>query len=229
MARILIYEVAIQKIVDLIITRRLQPGERLPAERELAKELQISRACIREALQALSSTRVVKIRRGSGIYVNVLNEAVLARHLRKEPSKEEILDGVRNIVEMRKLLETHGFQQAAKTVTHEQLHLLHSHEAHEYSRLLSGDYYRSGANMDFENLILTFQPNSLLTNTHGNLNETWKMYMQQLNAIAMPLDIRHRDHLAVILAIESGSAKQIAKAVSVHLDGTFEAVKRLTQ
>ena len=45
------------------------PGARLPAERELAQQLGVSRPSVREALIALEVEGVVEVRMGSGIYV----------------------------------------------------------------------------------------------------------------------------------------------------------------
>lgn len=229
---VLIYEVAIQEIVKLIVSNKLQPGDKLPAERDLAKTLNISRACIREALQVLSTNYIVQIKPGSGIYVNILDEAVLGRYVAQEISKSDVLLVLKNIAEMRMVLETHGFQQASKIITPEQLHRLYSHEATEFTTMQNFDSLKTGtamAGMDLEQLILSFQPNTLLTSTHGRLNVTWKTYMNRIDSVALPPDIRHRDHITIIMAIESKNPKQIAKAVAAHLDGTVLAIEKLTQ
>ena len=44
-------------------------GSRLPSERELAEQLQVSRASIREALIALEIEGYVEVRVGSGVFV----------------------------------------------------------------------------------------------------------------------------------------------------------------
>ncbi len=227
MAKILIYEVAVHEIINLIRKQNLQPGDQLPTERELVKQLHISRACIREALQVLASNYLVTIKPGSGIYVNVLDETVMKRYLGKEQTKEDLLNSIKDIVEMRKLIETHGFQQTARTVTTEQLHRFYSHEANEYATYLNEEVGPTGASMDLEQLILTCQPNAVLASTHARLGEAWKRYMAQLNVVALPPDIRHRDHLAMIMAVEKNQPKLIIKAVANHLDGTLDAVERM--
>ena len=44
-------------------------GSRLPAERDLSKQLSVSRSSVREALIALEVEGWVEVRTGSGIYV----------------------------------------------------------------------------------------------------------------------------------------------------------------
>lgn len=53
---------------DLIAAGEFAPGSRLPAERELAAQLGVSRPSVREALIALEVEGWVEVRIGSGIY-----------------------------------------------------------------------------------------------------------------------------------------------------------------
>ena len=53
---------------DLISRGDLKPGDRLPAERELALQIGVSRPSVRAGLQALGAMGVVDSRRGSGTY-----------------------------------------------------------------------------------------------------------------------------------------------------------------
>jgi len=68
---------AVQKQIELLILRGiLRPGERLPAERELAEKLDVSRPSLREALANLQSRGLVVSRPGAGIFVaDVLGSA----------------------------------------------------------------------------------------------------------------------------------------------------------
>lgn len=61
-------EVAAQ-IQAKILDGSLSPGERLPAERELATTLRVNRSSVREALKKLEQLRLVSIQRGSGARV----------------------------------------------------------------------------------------------------------------------------------------------------------------
>jgi GntR family transcriptional repressor for pyruvate dehydrogenase complex len=54
---------------DLIQQGKLKPGERLPAERELAEMLQVSRPTLRAGLRSLAALGVLESRHGSGTYV----------------------------------------------------------------------------------------------------------------------------------------------------------------
>jgi DNA-binding FadR family transcriptional regulator len=63
------YQLVADRIRAIIETDHLAPGSRLPAERELALQLGVSRPSLREALIALEIDGSVEIRGGSGVYV----------------------------------------------------------------------------------------------------------------------------------------------------------------
>ena len=65
----MLVEQVIEKVWDLIQSERLEPGERLPSERDMANSLGISRPTLRAALKFLSDMGLVRIRRGAGVFV----------------------------------------------------------------------------------------------------------------------------------------------------------------
>ena len=57
------HELVVDQIRRAIGTGRYLPGERLPAERELARQLGVSRTTVREALKILQDEGLIEIRR----------------------------------------------------------------------------------------------------------------------------------------------------------------------
>ena len=53
----------------IVVERRLAPGEKLPGEVELARELGVSRTTLREAIHVLVSQNLLEARRGKGTFV----------------------------------------------------------------------------------------------------------------------------------------------------------------
>ena len=62
-------EVIVQQIKDQIKKGILKPGEKLPSERKLADLLRVSRASIREAIQALAFSGYLEVIQGKGTYI----------------------------------------------------------------------------------------------------------------------------------------------------------------
>ena len=71
----------VTRLLDLIQQRHLGPGDRLPAERELAASMGVSRSSLREALRALTVLGVTEMRHGAGTYVSSLEPELLVRPL----------------------------------------------------------------------------------------------------------------------------------------------------
>lgn len=64
-----LYRQIAEQVRALIVSGEFGPGARLPAERDLAKQLGVSRPSVREALIALEVEGWVEVRTGSGVYV----------------------------------------------------------------------------------------------------------------------------------------------------------------
>lgn len=64
-----LYQQIAEQLRTLITAGEFTPGSRLPAERDLAKQLGVSRPSVREALIALEVEGWVEVRTGSGVYV----------------------------------------------------------------------------------------------------------------------------------------------------------------
>lgn len=64
-----LYQQIAEQLRTLIAAGEFLPGSRLPAERDLAKQLGVSRPSVREALIALEVEGWVEVRTGSGVYV----------------------------------------------------------------------------------------------------------------------------------------------------------------
>jgi len=64
-----LYRQIAEQLRTRIVDGEFTPGSRMPAERDLAQQLGVSRPSVREALIALEVEGVIDVRTGSGIYV----------------------------------------------------------------------------------------------------------------------------------------------------------------
>lgn len=64
-----LYRTVAERIARAIAAGSFKPGDRLPAERELAQTYDVSRPTLREAIIALEIDGLVEVRVGSGVYV----------------------------------------------------------------------------------------------------------------------------------------------------------------
>ena len=63
-------DIIAEQIVDGIRRNGLMPGDRLPTEQELARQLEVGRTSVREGLQRLQVLGIVEVRKGLGAFVS---------------------------------------------------------------------------------------------------------------------------------------------------------------
>ncbi|WP_414042729.1 FadR/GntR family transcriptional regulator [Macrococcus sp. EM39E] len=67
------FNAVITAINEIIKTKNLTAGDKLPSERYLSENLNISRSSVREALRALEMLGVIETRRGEGTYITEMD------------------------------------------------------------------------------------------------------------------------------------------------------------
>src|SRR5947209_8613713 len=104
-----LYRQIADQITRLIERGEYRPGQRLPPERDLARQLGVSRPSVREALIALEVEGYVEVRVGSGVYVTG-----------RRPTRQETLpedSGPFELIKARRLIEAECAALAAKSAT----------------------------------------------------------------------------------------------------------------
>lgn len=96
-----VYEAVLEQLKAMVAD--MQPGDRLPSERELAERMAVSRVSLREALRSLESMGRIEIRRNAGSFVlDPRPNAITAQLLNLGPVDAEFLN---NLVEVRAAIE----------------------------------------------------------------------------------------------------------------------------
>jgi len=114
-----IYEEIVEQLKDMISSGSLKPGDRLPAEREMAESLGVSRASVREALTALEAIGILDIRPGEGTFVKHTTIAETFEPLALVLAVER--NPLAQMMEVRRVIETECAALAALRATPEQL------------------------------------------------------------------------------------------------------------
>ena len=105
-------DTALHGLRALIADGTLRPGDRLPSEGELCEQLGVSRGSLREAIRMLAALGVIDTRHGSGSYVDDLRAADLIAVLSLTVGLLP-MDGVLELIELRRALESHATALAA--------------------------------------------------------------------------------------------------------------------
>jgi len=93
-----------QKLEALIVDGHLQPGDKVPSERQLCQRFDTSRASVREAIKLLRGRELIDTQQGKGTYVNSLvkevdEETPLSRLYNSHPGMLYDLLDVRELLE----------------------------------------------------------------------------------------------------------------------------------
>jgi GntR family transcriptional repressor for pyruvate dehydrogenase complex len=106
------------KLMDMIARGELTPGQRLPGERQLAEQMQVSRVSVRAALQQLKTQGFLSAVQGGGT-------RVLSTAGDMDPALSEMIrvkfDNLYDLAEIRVILESWAARRAALHATPEQV------------------------------------------------------------------------------------------------------------
>ena len=117
-----LYQDVVRQIRNLIDEGTLKPGDRLPSERELAEQLQVSRSSLREAMRTLELQGLVVSRPGAGTFVSNDTNGSVADALTAYLADGK--DALKDVFEMRHILEPQMAALAAGRATPEDLQRL---------------------------------------------------------------------------------------------------------
>ncbi|MCM3903936.1 MAG: FadR family transcriptional regulator [Pyrinomonadaceae bacterium] len=126
-------EEVVARVSELIRSSQLKPGDRLPPERELSKQLGLSRPSLRAGLRALSSMGVLRSRQGAGTFVAGGPPTLDSEPLRLLAALHGF--SFDHMFETRSVLEVGAAGLAAEHATSEQLATLADEIAEMYANL----------------------------------------------------------------------------------------------
>lgn len=97
------FEYILTELEKIIRDTNIQPGDRLPSERYLKEELNVSRQSVREALRALEMLGVVHVKIGEGTYLADFKEHrlfdIIGRFLIKTDAQRDELMEINELFE----------------------------------------------------------------------------------------------------------------------------------
>lgn len=204
------------EILRWVEAEGLEPGDRLPSERQLAQKLAVSRPSVREAVRALQSEGLLVVHHGRGVFIA---EPESVKELRQSViesvhSKEELFD-MREVLEVpaaRWAAEVHNIHALEKVqITHDRLHEASFEEPPNFDTIQRLD-------MDFHLEIVRASGNRFLAQTQGVLNEILAEGMQSTLHMPGRLEEARVEHRRIMDAILAGDGDEAAAAARRHIE-----------
>ena len=133
----------VEKIEDVILQKKVLPGEKLPTEKEMCVMFGVSRTALREALQMLSARGLITIRKGSGIYINNYSSANVIKPMSLFLELNLDRDYILHVMGVRKMFEPTIAKYAALNRTDDDIDKLDKN-LQELEKCPSDNYYKQG-------------------------------------------------------------------------------------
>ncbi|HEV7654192.1 MAG TPA: FCD domain-containing protein [Mycobacteriales bacterium] len=212
------FEETVERLLQAIKLGLVQAGDRLPAERELAAQLRVSRMTLREALADLQRAGYVESRRGrlGGTFVRyVPADAAVPPAGALERARTADLE---DVLTLRSVLETGAAELAARRgLGPEEAALLRERLADCAAGPPSG-YRQRDSRLHLALAELSGSPSlaAAVADVRVRLNDL-------LDAIPLlPRNIRHSEqqHTAVVEAVLAGDPDRARREMAGHVDGT---------
>jgi GntR family transcriptional regulator, transcriptional repressor for pyruvate dehydrogenase complex len=215
-------ELAVSQLRDQVLSGQWPVGGRLPAETELAQQLEVGRSTVREAIRALVHAGLLETRQGSGTYVrSVTPGAEWEPRLRRA--------AVLEAYEVRQALEVQAARLAAGRRTEADIAALRETLAQrQRARARARDAQFVELDLAFHRCVVAAAHNALLTEMFDSFAAVLR---EALIAVVTDsgLDDVNADpaHGHLTQAIEAGDAVAAEQAVRDHLDPTATALRSL--
>ncbi|WP_372752563.1 FadR/GntR family transcriptional regulator [Mariniflexile sp.] len=210
----------ISQISDLITQKKLQPGDKLPAERILAEKFEVSRRSIRVAILKLESYGILISMPQSGTFVANIGPVALNGMVKDILSLG--LPNFKSLVETRILLELKAVSLAAERRTEEDiLRIQEALEAHK-AKLLSGEdavqedllfhlaIAKASGNVTMNQIMIGITPQIIVD---------FKKYHKDYDSLD---ELRIKEHFDIYEAIKNQNPELAEKRMKQHFKLLYE-------
>jgi GntR family transcriptional repressor for pyruvate dehydrogenase complex len=214
----------VAQIQDLLISGRIRPGDRLPAERQLAETFNVARSTVREAYRALEALGLIRVHPGTA--TRVIEPSNMPNPIPVNGTfSYGAWDQQRQLFEVRLVLDPPIAGLAARRATTGHLAKLRA-TLHEQERAGNGDGRAVEADIQFHTLLFEASGNPILCEF---VSQVTAMLRVSWNRVAGPdREITSvTQHRLILQAVETRDAEAAERHMRTHLQSIEELVLTL--
>jgi len=210
-----------RQLLEAIIAGHYAPGDRLPAERNLAQVFNTSRVVIRESLSSLAAKGIIDVRQGHGSTVNPVDQWNTL-----DPDVLMLVHGdnvSQALVEVRRIVEPELAALAAERITPEELEKLRA-----VSELPEDDTVEQHVERDthFHLCIAQATHNPVLLIMISSITQLLRESRRRTFVVPGELAKARAWHHAIFVSIEEGNPNAARDAMAAHLEQVRNALER---
>ncbi|HWK21280.1 MAG TPA: FadR/GntR family transcriptional regulator [Microbacteriaceae bacterium] len=213
-------DIIAEQIYAAVRAGELTPGEQLPIETELARQLSVGRTSLREALQKLRAMGVIEVRKGLGTFI-VDSSMIDPVHSFAQWAAENKFE-ITELIETRLAIETTAAGLACERATESDYVAMRAANAgHRDADSLED---RMRYDEAFHAALVAASHNSLLTQMYSMLVPGVREFRRRSLAIPASASRSGSAHDEIITAIEARDPIHSRKATVEHLWTLYGAV-----
>lgn len=205
----------------IVVERRLAPGEKLPNEVELSKDLGVSRTTLREALHALASRKVLEVRRGRGTFVSPQVEHINDYGF---SDLDQVRGELRDLFELRTIFEPSAARLACRRATPEEMaEILARGEA--VDQCIRAGQDRTEADREFHAAIVRATHNSFMMRLLPMINQAVATAVVTGRHKDQLAEDTRRDHALLMDFFRKRDADGAAHAMAIHMHHSIDVME----
>jgi GntR family transcriptional repressor for pyruvate dehydrogenase complex len=218
--KITLYEKIVTEIINRITSGEWVEGKRIPGQHALAKEFDVSRNCLREALKVMTSAGILIVEQGRGTFV--------AKDVLKKLSSTRLLDVLNydvsliELMEARTIIEVELAGLAAERATLKDKQRLQS-AFEQLERDTHEDNRPGEAGFLFHLAIAEAANNKILSRLISSITEELKFHREEILEWENYEEMLE-DHRGLLYSIINGNAKEARKIMYRHLKHTMDTI-----
>lgn len=225
-----IYEEVADSLLAMLKNGSLQPGDKLESVERLAKNFNVGRSAIREALSALRAMGVLEMRQGEGTFVKQFDASRFSVPLSVAFLMKR--ENVKELLEVRKILEIGVVESAVNNHTKEDL-LSMKQALYEMERAGGNGDLGEKADLEFHLAIAKASHNHMLYNLMQSVSEIMKEAMRETRRLWLFSEQNMltllEEHWTIYYAIEQCDDQLAQKLMLNHLTGVESALADYVQ
>lgn len=203
-------------IYRYIRDENLQPGDRLPGERNLAALWNVSRPTVREAIRELENQGIVTAEVGKGTYIT---DSVDSPQFRVRLAAENFLE----LFEIKTALERYSLEKLVPVITQEQIRKL-ERMALRLLDLSSGGRMPEEEDLKFHRYLLECYGNRELTSMVMNIITMYRSLTEELHRY---LDREKFDYTAALISTFPDHLQIVRKMRERDVNAVLESYDRI--
>ena len=207
-------QIVTQQLKKAIVSGEMEPGTKLPSERELSSQMKVSRPVIREAMVTLASYGLITSRQGEGNYVaDRFSESVLEF---MGFSNELTVENYKYFFDCRLLFERGTSESIIRNVTKEGIEELKKINQIFSSEASDETYIH--AEVEFHRGFMKLSKNPLIVELYTIVLKFMQISASYLLASQSIREEAFLAHNKIIEALEQKNVEKCIKAIEKHLD-----------